>query len=82
MEQHGTITGDAAPAGAGAEAAPAFRRALERLVGDEGYRAAAMADPDRVAADYGLDPGQLGLLGAVCWAAYAPEVAGHYGTRW
>ena len=62
------------------EAAPdpeAFRRALERLVGDAEYRLAAMAEPGRAARDFGLYPGQDGLLGAVCWAAYGPEVAGH-----
>ena len=64
---------------AGFEAPPGpgrFREALERLVTDPAYREAAMADPQRVAADFGLDPGQFGLLGAACWAAYGPEVAG------
>ena len=87
----GTVVrgGEAVPAGLQAEAEDfeatpgqePFRRALERLVTDEEYRRAAMADPGRVARDYGLDPGQDGLLGAACWAAYGPEVAGH-GMAW
>ena len=66
---------------AGFEAQPgpgAFRRALERLVGDEGYREEVLADPGRLVGDFGLDPGRAGLLAAACWAAYGPEVAGHY----
>ena len=70
----------------GFEAPPdpgAFRAALERLVGDATYREAALANPARVAAEFGLDPGQAGLLVAACWAAYGPEVGGHgYTVRW
>jgi len=60
----------------------AFRRALERLVGDEAYRDAMLADPTRAAFDLGLDPGGTGLLLAVCWAAYGPEVAGQAFKAW
>ena len=64
----------------GFEARPgpdAFRRALERLVADEGVRNAVLADPTLALADLGLDPGQAGLLAAACWAAFGPDVTGH-----
>ena len=70
---------------AGFEARPGqdeFRRALERLVADEGFREALLADPAQAAAEAGLDPGALGLLGAACWAAYGPEVGGHEMRMW
>ena len=70
----------------GFEAVPgpgALRAALERLVADEAFRTGVLADPARAAAEAGLDPGQAGLLAAVCWAAYGPEVGGHaYSIRW
>jgi len=54
-----------------------FRRALERLVADEPFREAILADPNQGAAEYGLGPGQMGLLLATAWAAYGPDVEGH-----
>jgi len=56
----------------------AFRVALERLVSDAAYRDAVLAEPSLLSRDDApLHPGEVGLLLAVCWAAYGPDVAGH-----
>lgn len=55
-----------------------FQKALERLVTDKDYRKEVAAVPDRLASDFPLTPGELGLLAAV-WEATGnmPDVQGY-----